>query len=134
MVKIVKRASKGCNKKRTWSVSSLHICLQPLQRRLTSLYMLLSLPIILQRHRLPPTRIRPFNKLVLDFLDIEAKQSKDRNGHDSPSWWLSLMGLETQARLFKFFKFICFVSIYLFQMPIRLVLFLMLMFDSPCWR
>ena len=33
----------------------------------------------------PPSRTRPFNKLVLDFLDIEAEQGEDSDRHDSPS-------------------------------------------------
>ena len=33
----------------------------------------------------PPSRIRPFNKLVLDFLDIEADQGEDSDRHSSPS-------------------------------------------------
>jgi len=33
----------------------------------------------------PPTRIRPFNKLVLDYVDIEAKEGEDSDRHDSPS-------------------------------------------------
>ena len=33
----------------------------------------------------PPSRTRPFNNLVLDFLDIEVEQSKDSDRHDSPS-------------------------------------------------
>ena len=33
----------------------------------------------------PPSRFRPFNKLVLDFLDIEAEQGEDSDRHGSPS-------------------------------------------------
>ena len=33
----------------------------------------------------PPSHTRPFNKLVLDFLDIEAKQGKDSDSHGSAS-------------------------------------------------
>ena len=33
----------------------------------------------------PPSRTRPFSKLVLDFLDIEAEQGEDSNKHGSPS-------------------------------------------------
>jgi hypothetical protein len=32
----------------------------------------------------PPSRTRPFNKLVLDFLDIEADQGEDSDRHGSP--------------------------------------------------
>jgi hypothetical protein len=32
----------------------------------------------------PPIRTRPFNKLVLDFLDIEAEQGEDSDTHASP--------------------------------------------------
>jgi hypothetical protein len=32
----------------------------------------------------PPIRTRPFNKLVLGFLDIEAKQGVDSDRHGSP--------------------------------------------------
>ena len=34
---------------------------------------------------LPPIRTRPFNKLVLDFLDIEADQGEDSDRLGSPS-------------------------------------------------
>ena len=33
----------------------------------------------------PPSRTRPFDKLVLDFLDIEADQGEDSDRHGSPS-------------------------------------------------
>jgi hypothetical protein len=33
----------------------------------------------------PPICIRPFNKLVLDFLDIEAEQGEDSDRHGNPS-------------------------------------------------
>ena len=33
----------------------------------------------------PPSHTRPFNKLVLDFLDIKAEQGQDSDIHDSPS-------------------------------------------------
>ena len=33
----------------------------------------------------PPRRTHPFNKLVLDFLNIEAEQGKDSDRHGSPS-------------------------------------------------
>ena len=33
----------------------------------------------------PPSRTCPFNKLVLDFLDIEAKQGEDSDKHGSPN-------------------------------------------------
>ena len=33
----------------------------------------------------PPRRTHPFNKLVLDFLDIEAEQGEDSDRHGSPS-------------------------------------------------
>ena len=33
----------------------------------------------------PPSRTRPFNNLVLDFLDIEAEQGEDIDRHGSPS-------------------------------------------------
>ena len=33
----------------------------------------------------PPSRTRPFNKLVLDFLDLEAEQGEDSDRHGSPS-------------------------------------------------
>ena len=33
----------------------------------------------------PPSRTRPFNKLVLDFLDIQAEQGEDSERHDKPS-------------------------------------------------
>ena len=33
----------------------------------------------------PPNRSRPFNKLVLDFLDTEAEQGEDSDRHGSPS-------------------------------------------------
>ena len=36
-----------------------------------------------------PIRTRPFNKLVLDFLDIEAEQGEDSDRLRSPSIWLS---------------------------------------------
>ena len=32
-----------------------------------------------------PIRTRPFNKLVLDFLNIEAEQGEDSDRHGSPS-------------------------------------------------
>jgi hypothetical protein len=32
----------------------------------------------------PPCRTRPFNNLVLDFLDIEAEQGEDSDRHASP--------------------------------------------------
>jgi hypothetical protein len=32
----------------------------------------------------PPIRTRPFNKLVLDFMDIEAQQGEDSDRHASP--------------------------------------------------
>ena len=33
----------------------------------------------------PPSRTRPFNKLVLDFLDKEAKHGGDSDKHGSPN-------------------------------------------------
>ena len=33
----------------------------------------------------PPSRIRPFNKLVEDYVDIEAEEGEDSDRHDSPS-------------------------------------------------
>jgi hypothetical protein len=33
----------------------------------------------------PPTRIRPFNKLVLDYVDIEAEEGEDSDRQGSPS-------------------------------------------------
>jgi hypothetical protein len=33
----------------------------------------------------PPSCIRPYNKLVLDFLDIEAEQSEESARHSSHS-------------------------------------------------
>ena len=33
----------------------------------------------------PPSRIRPYNKLVLDFLDIEAEQGEESDRHSSHS-------------------------------------------------
>jgi hypothetical protein len=33
----------------------------------------------------PPSRIRPFNKLVLDYVDIEAEEGEDSDRHGSPS-------------------------------------------------
>ena len=33
----------------------------------------------------PPSRIRPFNKVVLDYLDIEAEEGEDSDRHGSPS-------------------------------------------------
>ena len=84
----------------------------------------------------PPTRTRPFNNLVLDFLDIEAEQGEDNDRHDNPSCWLGLVGLETQARMLCFYlnfgEFICFVFIYLWQIPLQLIFYLMFMFDSTC--
>ena len=84
----------------------------------------------------PPTRTCPFNNLVLDFLDIEAQHGEDSDRHDSPSCSLGLVGFVTQARMLCFylnvFEFICFIFIHLMQIPIQLVLYLMLMFDSVC--
>jgi hypothetical protein len=33
----------------------------------------------------PPSRTHPFNNVVLDFLDIEAKQGEDSDSHGSAS-------------------------------------------------
>ncbi len=33
----------------------------------------------------PPSRIRPFNKLVEDYLDVEADEGEDSDRHGSPS-------------------------------------------------
>jgi hypothetical protein len=33
----------------------------------------------------PPSCTRPFNKLILDFLDIEAEHGEDSDRHGSPS-------------------------------------------------
>jgi hypothetical protein len=33
----------------------------------------------------PPSRIRPYNKLVLDFVDIEAEQGEESDTHSSQS-------------------------------------------------
>ena len=33
----------------------------------------------------PPSRTRPFNKVVFDFLDIEAEQGEDSDRYGSPS-------------------------------------------------
>ena len=33
----------------------------------------------------PPSRIRPFNKLIEDFLDIEAEEGEDSDRNGSPS-------------------------------------------------
>jgi len=32
-----------------------------------------------------PTSIRPFNKQILEFLDVEAEQGEDSDSHDTPS-------------------------------------------------
>jgi hypothetical protein len=33
----------------------------------------------------PPTRIRPFNKLVFEYVDIEAEEGEDSDRQGSPS-------------------------------------------------
>ena len=33
----------------------------------------------------PPSRIRPFNKLVEEYLDVEAEEGEDSDRHGSPS-------------------------------------------------
>ena len=33
----------------------------------------------------PPTRIRPFNKLVFEYVDIEAEEGEDSDRQSSPS-------------------------------------------------
>ena len=33
----------------------------------------------------PPTRTRPFNKLVLEYVDLEAEEGEDSDRHGSPS-------------------------------------------------
>ena len=38
----------------------------------------------------PSSRIRPFNKLIEDFLDIEADEGKDSDRNGSPSCWLRI--------------------------------------------
>ena len=48
----------------------------------------------------PLLHTRPFNKLVLDFLDVEAKQGKDNDRDDSLSHWLRVMDLEIRATCF----------------------------------
>ena len=50
----------------------------------------------------PPSRTRPFNKLVLDFLDIEAEQGEYSDRHDSPSFCLRLVRLETPSHTYCF--------------------------------
>ena len=41
-----------------------------------------------------PNCIFPFNRFVLDFLDVELKQGKESERDDSPRRWLSLVGLD----------------------------------------
>ena len=33
----------------------------------------------------PPSRIRPFNKLVEEYIDVEAEEGEDSDRHGSPS-------------------------------------------------
>ena len=47
----------------------------------------------------PSSCTRPFNKLVLDFLDIEAKQGENSNRYGSPSCLLCLVRLETPSHI-----------------------------------
>jgi hypothetical protein len=69
----------------------------------------------------PPSRTCPFNKLVLDFLDIEAEQGEDSDRHGSPSCWLRLLRLKTPPHMYcvclSFYKFICWISMYMLQTP-----------------
>ena len=41
----------------------------------------------------PPSRIRPYNIGVLDFVDIEAEQGEESDTHSSQSGWLFLVHL-----------------------------------------
>ena len=41
----------------------------------------------------PPSRTRLFNKLVLDFLDMEAEKGDDSDRHGNPDCWLRLLHL-----------------------------------------
>jgi hypothetical protein len=49
---------------------------------------------------LPCTGI--FNKLVLNFLHIEANQDKDSDRYDSPSCWLRLVCLKPPSHMYCF--------------------------------
>ena len=50
----------------------------------------------------PPIHTRPFNKNVLDFVDIEADQGEDSNRLGSPSIWRSPLSLEPPSHMYCF--------------------------------
>ena len=63
---------------------------------------------------LPPPRTRPFNKLALDFLDVEVEQGDNNDRDDSPSHWLGLVGLKSWASMPCFDLDFCLSSFVLF--------------------
>ena len=82
----------------------------------------------------PPLCTQPFNKLVLDFLDVEAEQSDNNDRDDSPSRWLGLVGLESRAPMPCFlYEFFCFIYICPFQIP-RFACISSRVVDSIWWR
>ena len=68
-------------------LSLLRTSLQLLQRCLNSMRMLLHelANLLAEAPSPPPSRTNPFNKLILDFLNIEAKhgENSDRYGRQS---------------------------------------------------
>ena len=70
--------------------------------------------LLAEASSLASIRIRPFNKLVLDYLDIEAEEGENSDRNGSPSWWLRLMCLDLHPMCIVFakniYKFICWIS------------------------
>ena len=70
---------------------------------------------------------RPFNKLVEDFLDIEAEDGKDSDRHGSPSCWILLVCLGHPSHMYWIFflnyKFVCWIFMCLFN-PLFNLLFI----------
>ena len=64
-----------------------HVCnaFDDVQAPLTSSYAVELAHLLAEAPSPSPRRTRPFNKYVLDFLDIKAEQGEDSDRHGSPS-------------------------------------------------
>ena len=67
----------------------------------------------------PPICTRPFNKEFLDYVDIEAEEGEDSDEHGSPCCWLRFLYLRPPSHMycfcFLFYKFICWISMWILQ-------------------
>ena len=86
----------------------------------------------------PLCRTHSFHKLVLDSLNIEAKQGEDSDRHGNPSCWLRFVHLEPPSHMYCLclrFLYVHLLNFHVaFANPIQLFFHFMLMFDFNCWR